>query len=190
MSRRGRDPGPGEGRRRGDPALSGDPLDLIRDDHLRERQICAHIDALARSAEPDPQLAAEALDFLRRELPRHQQDEEEDLFPLLRRRCTPEDEIEALIARLADDHAEAAAGLPAVLAVLAAIAGGEPAPTPEARSLLAAHAARARRHLILENAIILPFARLRLGASDLEDLRQRIGQRRRAQTAAGRDHGG
>jgi hemerythrin-like domain-containing protein len=46
------------------------------------------------------------------------------------------------------------------------------------RTRLARFAGHARRHLILENAIILPFARLRLTRHDLETLRLRMMQRR------------
>jgi iron-sulfur cluster repair protein YtfE (RIC family) len=45
------------------------------------------------------------LAFLTRDLLLHHQDEEEDLFPLLKTRCKPEDGIEVILAELNRDHA-------------------------------------------------------------------------------------
>lgn len=159
-------------------ALLGNPLDFIHEDHLREREICARMDALAGAQAPGADTATGILGFLRDELPLHLRDEEEDLFPLLRRRCAPEDEIGRVIARLSEDHRHAERDTPKVLAMLDAIAAGQ-GPLSEADgAALTGYAAQARRHLILENAIILPLARLRLTKGDLRALCQRMMQRR------------
>lgn len=155
-----------------------DPLALMHDDHLREREVLALIDAIAAAETPDPADAAEALAFLRGALPLHLEDEEADLFPLLRARCAPEDDIDRAIGRLADDHRRAAADTRATVAILEAVAASAADLSAEDRETLAAYAGRARRHLFLENAIVLPFAKLRLTAADRRSLRNRMRRRR------------
>ena len=161
-----------------DLALLGTPLEFIHEDHLREREICATLDRIAAAPSPDPGDVACAAKFLQDELPLHLQDEEEDLFPLLKRRCEPEDEIGKVIDRLLKDHGHAHVDTPAVLVILSGLKQDDSGFGPEERAILGDYTAHARHHLILENAIILPFARLRLTKSDLETLTLRMGQRR------------
>lgn len=52
--------------------------------------------------------------------------------------------------------------------------------SPDEAQLIAEYANHARRHLIVENAIIVPLARARLTAGDLDTLRLRMQQRRAA----------
>ncbi|WP_371054622.1 hemerythrin domain-containing protein [Rhodosalinus sp. K401] len=160
------------------PQLLGNPLDFIHEDHLRERTICAQMDGLAGARTPDEEAAARVLGFLKKELPLHLEDEEEDLFPLLRRRCAREDEIGKVIDRLTSDHGHAGEDAPRVIVDLEALQAGQSDLTRDMRERLARFAAHARRHLVLENAIILPFARMRLTERDLETLRLRMMQRR------------
>lgn len=158
--------------------LLGNPLDFIHEDHLREREICAMIDRIVDAEDPDRDQARLILSFLREELPLHLEDEEQDLFPLLRRRCETEDEIDKAIQRLETDHRHADEDTPGVIAILAALEAGERQPSDDDQSVLVRYAGHARRHLILENAIILPFAKLRLTEGDLGTLRLRMMQRR------------
>lgn len=178
MNNRGRDLKRGDCLSPTNPALLENPLDFIHEDHLREREICALMDALAASGTPDTDAAARILAFLRNELPLHIADEEEDLFPLLIRRCESEDDINRAIARLSDDHQHAEQDTPLVLDIVDSIIS-RPGPVPDGEKIiLTRYAAQARRHLILENAIILPFARLRLAKDDLEMLGRRMRRRR------------
>jgi iron-sulfur cluster repair protein YtfE (RIC family) len=161
-----------------DPALLKTPLVFIYEDHLREREICAMLDRVAANEPPGPTDLEQMLAFLGTEMPLHLEDEEQDLFPLLRRRCEPEDQIERVIARLSSDHRHSNADTPKVVAILDAIKAGGAKPDDDARSFLAEYATHARRHLVLENALILPFSRLRLTRDDLETLRLRMTRRR------------
>ena len=154
------------------------PLEFIHEDHLRERQICTLIDGIAQGSAPDEDTVSAILGFLTHELPLHLKDEEEDLFPLLRRRCEPEDEIEKVIAKLRSDHVHADEDTPRIAALLEGLANEARGPEPDESDMLLAYASNARRHLILENAIILPFARLRLTETDIETLYIRMCQRR------------
>ena len=171
-----------------DPALLGNPLVFIHEDHLREREICTVLDRIAGAPVPDRNDVDGALAFLRNELPLHLEDEEQDLFPLLKRRCGQEDEIDKVIARLESDHQHADIDTPEVVHILGTLAPGAPALSDAGRSALRDYAAHARRHLILENAIILPFARVRLTADDLQTLRLRMQARRGIETGSEAPH--
>lgn len=154
------------------------PLDFIQEDHQREREICETLEDLAGSTVPDEHQVTRVLSFLGEGLPLHLEDEELDLFPLVRRRCEPEDEIERAIERLSQDHRHTTADISDVVAVLRELGREGKEITGDERSVLSRYAANTRRHLMLENAVILPFARLRLTAADLETLRLRMLQRR------------
>ncbi len=155
-----------------------DPLDFIHEDHLREREICASIDKIAEGSLVPMKVVKEVISFLTVQLPLHLMDEEEDLFPLFKRRCLPEDNIAKIISRLHRDHAHAGEDTPKIVTLLKTLIAGPRALERAAMSMLAAYAGHARRHLILENAIILPFARRRLTKGDLETLYIRMCQRR------------
>ena len=81
-----------------------EPLDWIFAEHFRQRQLCTALEKIAASAEPLLDTMAAAGAYLEHEMPLHVQDEEDDLFPLVRKRCAPEDEIEKVLSRLTRDH--------------------------------------------------------------------------------------
>lgn len=170
-----------------DIALLGNPLDFIAEDHLRIRAMCAEIDRLAGAADVDPAEARGVLDFLKEELPFLIEDEDCDLLPLLIRRSEPEDEMRRLKARLDLDHDRIVGCLPDVIAVFATLAekGGRIAESK--RKYLRDFSADMRDHLILENAIVLPFARLRLSENDLDSLGLCMLQRRGLDRVMGND---
>lgn len=157
--------------------LLGNPLDFIHEDHMRERTFCAALIELAGTETAMADLAGKIAEFLGQELPLHIADEEEDLFPLLRRRCTIEDEIGRVLERLHRDHRHAATSTPTVLAILEQLAAGAELSGDDSTAL-STFADHSRRHLILENAVILPLARVRLTGEDLDTLRLRMMQRR------------
>lgn len=161
-----------------DPRLLGNPLDFIAEDHLRERQVCALIDGIANAERADIQDLEDILSFLREELALHIVDEEAGLFPLMSAKCAAEDEIENVIARLRSDHAVMGAAVPQVRDCLAGLLSGKAGPDDDDRRMLTQFATTTRRHLIVENAIILPIARARLDAADLDGLRMGMLQRR------------
>ena len=161
-----------------DPELLSDPLAFFHEDHLREREICAMLERIATADVPRSFEVTHVLGFLRDELPLHLEDEEQDLFPLLRRRCEPPDEIGKAIDRLVGDHRRSDAQTPPVEAALARLERGGEGLSPDERERVVAYVGHTRNHLIFENAIILPFARLRLTDSDLHTLSLRMRQRR------------
>jgi hemerythrin-like domain-containing protein len=168
----------GSGQDPTDTALLATPLEFISADHLRERQICAIIDGLAADTSSDRHAALTVLRFLNEELNVHMQDEAEDLFPLLARRCPAEDDIDRVIIRICTDLNEATALLPPVRTILARCldTGGDLAAAE--RKMLIRFAGHVRRHLAAENAILLPIARARLTRRDLQSLSRHMRRRR------------
>lgn len=147
------------------PRANGDPLERLHREHLGFRLLCDELDALAAAERPDPAGAAAALLALCHILPLHEKAETEELFPRLRRAAAAGDGIAAWLDRLEADHAARDGGARAAQATLTGMAGGA-LPGADGRTALADFAAAKRRHLRLEDAMLLPLARLRLGATD------------------------
>jgi hemerythrin-like domain-containing protein len=154
------------------------PLDLIKEDHFRLRHICALIDRISGRPSKEPGDVEQIRRFLRCELATHLADEEENLYPLLRKRCAPEDQLGRTLAMLSEDHVGQRASAEACLAVLdrLSLSGGDLSDAEA--DTLRAFADRKRRHLIVENAILLPLARARLLAPDLREMLAQMRLRR------------
>ena len=167
--------------------LLDQPLVFIHENHLRQRHICAVIDEIAQHHVQKKDIRA-ILTFLTNELPLHLQDEEEDIFPLLMRRCEPEDEIGRAISKLTVDHAHAGAGIPKIVEILEKLETEDIEPNETESSALTEFTAHSRRHLILENAVILPLARARLTDADLSNLSIRMCQRRSVKPPQEKSH--
>ncbi|TCO71570.1 hemerythrin domain-containing protein [Rhodovulum euryhalinum] len=151
------------------------PLDALAADHYRQRLMLAELERLAASAGRDTAQAAALLTHMETELPVHTLDEDQDLFPLLRRRAAPEDRMDHLLAQLDAEHDAVRPQAAEVRGILRAILAGE---TPRDLAALRGFASAYRRHMILENAVLLPLARARLTRADLADLRNRMAARR------------
>lgn len=160
--------------------LMHEPLEWLFAEHYRHRQLCALIEQVAAATAPPRDEMAEIIDFLRYELPLHVIDEEEDLFPLLRRRALPEDELDKVLGVLSADHKADIVNAAQLRALLekALETGVPPGLAPDGRRLMLAFASGERRHIALENAIILPIARMRLRPDDLRNLALRLAARR------------
>jgi len=164
--------------------LLSDPLEFFAADHLRQRAAFALIERLATADALDRTIAAQVLEFLETDMVAHVLDEEDDLFPLLRRRCEPEDDIDLVLGDLSAEHTaeervamDIRTGLAQALQANCAI--GEIAELKK-RMLAFAHAEN--RHLALENSIILALARARLTREDLHDLSRHMTNRRAARS--------
>ena len=156
------------------------PLDWLFAEHYRHRQLCKLIETLAQSKAFEGGRLAAVVDFLSSDLPLHVLDEEEDLFPLLRRRALPEDDIERILGLLATDHRADQERVSHLLTGLRACLsqGVSPASDDTLRPLLIEFVSLERRHVALENAIVIPIARLRLRPEDLKALSARLAARR------------
>lgn len=154
------------------------PLEFISEDHQRERQICSVIDGLIMAISLDRQAALAVLRFVNEELNVHLRDEAEDLFPLLMQRCKVEDAIEDALDRIKADQLAVIRLLPDVRSALAGCLDTGADLSASERAMLTQFAAHMRHHLIAENAILLPIARVRLTQADLQLLSDHMRARR------------
>ncbi len=155
------------------------PIEFLFKEHDRQRVICAALELLAHDCTADsaPENAALVLGYLEHEMPLHIADEEEDLFPLLTRRCAPEDEFEELVALLSSEHETDEKHCLALLAPVRAIVNGLRPPLQFAADARA-FAVLQRRHLGWENSTVLPLARRCLTAADRAELGRKMAERR------------
>ena len=155
------------------------PLDYILADHLRQRVLSVLCEKLAATEQLDTSIAREVVAYLKTDMVVHVIDEEQDLFPLIRRRAQKEDDIEAALGQLSGEHASEQDLARAITAGLEEALGEPDAPLDEKlRSALRDFAHNERQHLALENATIMPLAKLRLTERDLNDLAARMAARR------------
>lgn len=154
------------------------PLDYLASAHSAERDTCALLELLARADGPMPEEANRALSFLVGVYHTHMLDEEEDLFPLLRQRCEAEYEICRILRLLEGDHHHPKADREPIISILEEFKAQHGPIPADHRDKIVEFADHSRRHLKLENAIILPIARTRLTKTDLAGLRERMIQRR------------
>lgn len=156
------------------------PIEWFAAEHQRHRHFCGLMHTLADSTAFDAAAVAEVIAFLEGELGRHLADEENDFFPLLRQRALQTDQVDEVLDRLLAEHRGDFAHGQALRAHLERCLAGRTAPgkDPEARRALAAFATQELRHLALENAVVLPLARLRLSGRDMKTLGRRLAARR------------
>lgn len=157
-----------------------DPIQWFFVEHHRHRQFCDLMQRASMATDYDEALIRWLLDFVVHELALHVLDEEEDLFPLMRARAQPEDELDKVLGRLQGEHAKDLTAAAAVRHHLETCLRQE---TPIGRNnvrrrALEGFAVQERGHLALENAVVLPIARLRLTERDLLDLSNRLATRR------------
>jgi hemerythrin-like domain-containing protein len=162
--------------------LLSDPIEWFFAEHQRHRQFCDLMQRASMATTYDEDLLHWLLDFVVHELALHVLDEEEDLFPLMRMRAQPEDDLDKVLGRLQGEHAKDLTAAAAVRHHLeTCLRQQAPIGRNNARRrALEAFAIQERGHLALENAVVLPIARLRLSERDLLDLSNRLATRRGA----------
>lgn len=161
-------------------ALLSVPLEFLALEHMRQRQFLTILEQATAAETLETGSATEMAAFLRSDVALHILDEEDDLFPLMRRRCPHEDEIETVLSVLSRDHVIARPSTELLAAAFEVASGpaGSTAVQPSLRAVAADCVRRGRRHIALENAVVLPLARVRLGASDLAEMSARMKARR------------
>jgi hemerythrin-like domain-containing protein len=162
-----------------------EPLEMLAACHERiEAQLCTleklleHLpqkgaDAAAREA------AQQVMRYFDTAGVHHHRDEDEDVFPLLRRLAAERDrpEVSAVINGLEEDHATMDAQWARLREQLAALAAGRDARIDA--EAVARFAWLYRRHMEKESALVLPFAREAVGETDRAALAGRMAARRR-----------
>ncbi|MCU0886072.1 MAG: hemerythrin domain-containing protein [Beijerinckiaceae bacterium] len=160
-------------------ALIDTPLDYILADHFRQRTVCV---ALKRFAAEGTVVRSEAdmvIAFLDHDLPLHHEDEDEDLFPAVRRRALPEDDLGSVLARLSEDHRLSDVMVHAIVDVLGSGPDNDRVTLDRpARDIMLAYANSEHRHLAMENGIVMAIARIRLKPSDLKAISEAMKRRR------------
>lgn len=161
-------------------AQPGLPLDAIAEEHFHARRICALIEKIASARSLDRGAVKSVLRFLNEDLSDHMRDEAQDIFPLLLRRCQKDYGIEQTLERIAADQAQAVQLLPEVRSLLSRCLDAGQAPSQAEAAVLLRFATHTRRHILAENAILLPLARAHLTRRDLSRLARRMRDRRGA----------
>lgn len=156
------------------------PIDFIFVEHLKHRILCWILDKVAAEEYIANETMDAVISFLEIDYILHIADEEQDLFPALLRRAKPEDDLEERIAELVQEHAtdkKDAVRVGECLQHIIANRGG-PGPSRAMCSLLRRFSANERQHLIVENGIVLPLARVRLQRDDLAQISAGMAMRR------------
>ncbi len=81
------------------------PIDFMRDEHMRQRALCGPPDDMAIAGRLDTDAVAAAFDFLNADFGLHVLDEEEYLFPLLRRQLPADEYLADVLDQLTAEHA-------------------------------------------------------------------------------------
>jgi hemerythrin-like domain-containing protein len=142
------------------------------------------LEALEKLAQRPPASAAAAkavLDYFNTSGALHHQDEDQDLFPLLRRRAGAlgRSEVAAAIEELEREHATMEAQWRRLRGQLNALAEGGEEPALDAEEVTR-FAWLYRRHMDRESALVLPFAKDVLGEEERAELGARMAARRSA----------
>lgn len=161
--------------------LLGTPLDYILAEHMRLRAVCA---MLRRFADEGVIARADAdmiRHYLETDLPMHWQDEEADLFPMLRKHARSVDDLRTTLLQLAQDHRQMELMQIRVIEVLGQDASASNVTlSGTAIAILRNFADSEHRHIAIENGIVLAIARTRLNAKYLIELAGSMKARRQA----------
>ena len=162
-----------------------EPLEMLAACHERiEAQLCTleklveHV-ATRGADQPAREAAAQVMRYFDTAGTNHHRDEDEDVFPLLRRLAAERDrpEVSAVINGLEQDHSTMEAQWSRLRERLEAIAEGRAARLDA--EAVAPFAWLYRRHMEKESALVLPFAREAIGEVERAALGGRMAARRR-----------
>lgn len=160
-----------------DHRLLKSPIDFIHAEHMRHRELCQAAEEVALAETFDALLGDAIATFLEMDMALHVIDEEEDLFPMLRRRVEPG--AVRIIGLLSGEHAaDEVLARTLSTGLRKALTDGAPSLPEPLRNALLTFADRERRHLTVENAIVLPLATKCLTPRDLIELSRRMAGRR------------
>jgi len=164
--------------------LFNQPLEFLLSEHYRQRIICNTLEMSPfdpRNALSNDEIRG-IIEYLSVDMPLHLADEELSLFPLLKKRCPPADNIDEILTQLMKEHEVDRPLVARVIGFLnAALADEAIIDFGPYRESTAAMTEAQRRHLAWENSVILPLAKRRLKAADLIDLGRAMARRRGVQ---------
>lgn len=162
-----------------------EPLEMLAACHERiEAQLCTLEKLVEHVATRGPderarEAASQVMRYFDTAGTNHHRDEDEDVFPLLRRLAAERDrpEVSAVINGLEQDHSTMEAQWSRLRERLDAIAAGRDAGLDAEQ--VAPFAWLYRRHMEKESALVLPFARETIGETERAALGGRMAARRR-----------
>lgn len=162
-----------------DPQLLVDPIGFLQTEIYRQRVACNTLEALALAgANGDARTdAGRVLRYVVEDLQTHNGDLEDCLFPLLRQKSLPDDNLEHLVAhyRSLRERRDERAGK--LVSILECMAHGDPPPA-DLPAVIRAFVVPWRSDVAAENDDILPLAERRLTDADLKSLGQAMALRR------------
>jgi len=161
--------------------LLREPLAFLTADHMRQYKMCNAIDTihLADGKAWPPALAESIFHYLSEDFALHILDEENDLYPALR--AMPGDDLDDLIDALIRNHAierSMAADVIALLKRRLSDQGGDASNVAPFLRPLVVFTDSLRRHLAIEDQMLMPLARKRLSESDLNRIGRAMARRR------------
>ncbi len=147
--------------------LLDEPLEYMFADHFRQRVALTMLQHFAEEASASRADADSIAAFLTHDLVLHYADEEEDLFPLVRLRALPEDELGALLAHLGEDHHPTKAMVEDITSALIQHPAEKTVHlNTSICSLIQGYVVSENQHLTVENGVLLAIARIRLTPID------------------------
>src|SRR3546814_93554 len=147
------------------------PLDYLFAESCRILRLCDTLDMVAAGPGRVGRLAAPAvIGFLRADFPRHLDDMEKDLLPLVEEALFVGDMADIALAQLSREHAVDRERAKCVIAVLRPLIGGRsPNSEQQVSALTRAFAEAQRRHVAWEEAILYPLARAQIGRASCRE---------------------
>lgn len=160
-----------------------EPVEMWLACHQRVRRFASMLGRLnthmarAGADEEAQQSAASIRRYFNEAAPRHHEDEEVDMFPLLRERSRATDPaVIATLARVEAEHVEMAALWRELDAVLSRISAGNAAPL--ASELVKRFASSYDAHITAEETVLLPAMQRLLSAADWQAVGRAMAERR------------
>lgn len=157
--------------------LIDSPLDFIFAEHHRQREAASILTMIA-DGEFNKRGVTSLIEFLETDFVTHIGDEELALFPLMKERCLPEDNVERVIERLREEHREDETVGETVTTILKSLGTANTLKHSE-KGRLRSFADHILQHLALENGVLLPIARVRFERTELKILADMLKDRRR-----------
>jgi hemerythrin-like domain-containing protein len=148
-------------------------VDIIVSDHDNQLRLLLILERIIKIGDPVEmtRFAPELLEFFSDDLAQHMELEEDGLFPLLKQRCLPTDDLAMIINQLSYEHGLDRDLVEFLVTDLKKIAHGHHGAIP-ARFAINAQAfiETQRRHINWENQIVIPLAKKRLSSDDIKSL--------------------
>ncbi len=163
-----------------DPAAFRAPLDILAAEHARQLAICDVLDRWVRNPRHTDQAELKAVhDYLVRDLPLHIDDEDWDLFPMLKSRVPQGDDVDDIFKQLHAEHETDRELQAELVRNLEHVINHEAFDDPVSFfTNVVAFSQTQRRHLAWENAVVMTRARKHLTEEDCTELGRRMAARR------------